>query len=183
MYDELSKTFLKAIGCATFAFVFAPFWSTAATAASAPSQLHNKSVTVTWGESGVYKRISDGVNTSPVGQFQRVFYISSAGRIFSRGTAKSGKFGGTKESGPETTAASVTFEGNSLVGVGVNLGVARRVAATFDANFSSCSASVTIGKSGIGTKITGFDGAVYEVISMQPGASSCSIRDGNAFAN
>ena len=42
---------------------------------------------------------------------------------------------------------------------------------------------VTIGKSGAGTKITGFDGAVYEVISMQPGASSCSIRDGNAFAN
>lgn len=182
MRDETSKTIHNAISCTAFAFIVVPFWSTVAGAA-APSQLYNKTVTVTWGESGVYKRISDGVNTSPVGQFQRIFYISSAGRIFSRGTNTSGKFGGSKEAGPEKTAASVTFEGNSLVGVGVNLGVARRVAATFDASFSSCTASVTIGKSGIGTKITGFDGAVYEVISMQPGASSCSIRDGNAFAN
>ena len=132
MDDKVSKTFLKATCCAAIALVFAPFWSTVAAAASAPSLLHNKSITVTWGESGVYKRISDGVNTSPVGQFQRVFYISSAGRIFSRGTAKSGRFGGTKESGPETTAASVTFEGNSLVGVGVNLGVARRVVLACD---------------------------------------------------
>ena len=154
-----------------------------ASGASAPSQLYNKSITVAWGESGVYKRVSDGVNTSPVGKFERIFYISSAGRIFVRGTSSSGRFGGSREAGPEKTSDNVKFEGNSLVGFGVNLGVARRIAATFDAGFSSCTASVTIGKSGAGTKITGFDGAVYEVISMLPGASSCSIKDGNALAN
>ena len=182
MNEETSMTIRNAMRCAAFAFIVVPFWSTVA-AAAAPSQLYNKSVTVTWGESGVYKRISDGVNTSPVGQFQRIFYISSAGRIFTRGTSTSGRFGGSKEAGPEKTADNVKFEGNSLVAVGVNLGIARRITATFDARLSSCTASVTIGKSGIGTKITGFDGAVYEVMSMQPGASSCSIRDGNAFAN
>src|SRR5664279_327524 len=111
MDDKVSKTFLKATCCAAFALVFAPFWSTFAAAASAPSQLHNKSVTVTWGESGVYKRISDGVNTSPTGQFQRIFYISSAGRIFVRGTNSSGRFGGSREAGPEKTADNVKFEG------------------------------------------------------------------------
>jgi hypothetical protein len=158
-------------------------FGTNANAASVPAQFYNKSITVTWGESGVYKRVSDGVNVSPSGQFQRIFYISSAGRIFTRGTFTSGQFGGSREAGPEKTAQSVKFEGNSLVGIGVSLGVARRVSASFDAGFSSCTASVTIGKSGVGTKITGFDGAVYEVISMQPAAISCSFRDGNAFAN
>jgi hypothetical protein len=159
-------------------------FGTNANAASVPAKFYNKSITVTWGESGVYKRISDGVNVSPSGQFQRIFYISSTGRIFSRGSGgRSGKYGGSRDAGPEKTAQNIKFEGNSLVAVGVNLGVARRVSASFDAAFSSCTASITIGKSGAHTKITGFDGAVYEVISMQAGASSCSIRDGNAFAN
>ena len=165
------------------AFAAIALMSSAPDANAAPPQLYNKSITVTWGESGVYKRISDGVNVSPSGQFQRIYYISGAGRVFTRGTNKSGQYGGSREAGPEKTADSVKFEGNSLVAVGVNLGVARRLSAMFDAGFSSCTASVTIGKSGAGTRITGFDGAVYEVISMQPGAISCSIRDGNAFTN
>jgi hypothetical protein len=168
---------------AAFATISFMSFGTNANAASVPAQFYNKSITVTWGESGVYKRISDGVNVSPSGQFQRIFYISSAGRIFSRGSgSRSGQYAGSKEAGPEKTAQNVKFEGNSLVAVGVNLGVARRVSASLDAA-SSCTASVTIGKSGVGTKMTGFDGAVYEVISMQVGAISCSIRDGNAFAN
>jgi hypothetical protein len=152
-------------------------------AGSAPAQLYNKSITVAWGESGLYKRVSDGVNATPVGQFQLIFYISSGGRVFTRGMNSSGRFGGSKEFGPEKSSDNVRFEGNSLVRYGVSLGVARRVVATFEAGFSSCTASVTIGKSGQGTKIIGFDGAVWEVISMKPSASSCSIRDGNAFAN
>lgn len=152
-------------------------------AASAPAQLYNKSITVNWGESGVYRRISDGVNTSPVGQFQRVYYISSAGRIFVRGKSTTGRYGGTKEAGPEQNAGNVSFSGNTLVNFGENLGVVRRIVSTFDANFSSCSSTVTIGKSGASAKIKGFDGAEYEIISMQAGSSSCSISSGNALAN
>lgn len=183
MDDKVSKTFLKATCCAALALVFAPFWSTVAAAASAPSQLYNKSITVTWGESGVYKRISDGVNTSPVGQFQRTYYISSAGRIFVRGKNTSGRYGGTKEAGPEQNAGNVSFSGNTLINFGENLGVVRRITSTFDANFSSCSSAVTIGKSGASARIKGFDGAEYEIISMQAGSASCSISSGNALAN
>lgn len=65
----------------------------------------------------------------------------------------------------------------------VNRGVARRLVVTFDPAFSSCTGTLTIGKSGPGTTIKGFDGQIYEVLSMQPGTISCSIRAGNAFAN
>jgi hypothetical protein len=182
-YFRISFVHFLRFSSAALATISFMSFGTNANAASVPTRFYNKSVTVTWGESGVYKRISDGVNVSPSGRFQRIFYISSAGRIFTRGTAISGQNGGSREAGPEKTSNSVKFEGNSLVAVGVNLGVARRVSASFDATFSSCTASVTIGKSGVGTKITGFDGAVYEVISMYPAAISCSVRDGNAFAN
>ena len=183
MRDEVSKTFHKAIICAAFAHIFLAFWPTSATAASAPSQLYNKSITVTWGESGVYKRISDGVNTSPVGQFQRIYYISGAGRIFVRGKNISGRYGGTREAGPEQNAGNVSFNGNTLVNFGENLGVVRRIMSTFDPSFASCSSTVTIGKSGTSARIKGFDGAEYEIISMQAGSASCSISAGNALAN
>lgn len=183
MRNEASKNFLKATCCAAFALVIAPLWSTVATAAAAPSQLYNKTVSINWGESGVYKRISDGVNTSPVGQFQLIVYVSSAGRAFVRGSNKSGRFGGTRERGPEENSGNVQFAGNTLVTVRENLGIARRIVTTFDGSFASCSSTVTIGKIGPNATITGFDGAVHQVISMQPGAASCSVTNGNALAN
>lgn len=145
-----------------------------------PRQLFNKSVTVSWGESGLYKRESDGYTAGTAASFQVTAYISSAGRVFARLNSKSGSLGGTRQLGPENTPAR--FEGNSLVGIRVDRGIARRLAATFDSAYSSCSGSVTIGKIGPNAQVSGFDGAVWRVISMQPGAVSCSINDGNAFA-
>jgi hypothetical protein len=89
----------------------------------------------------------------------------------------------TKEVGPERTAGSVHFKGNTVIAYQVNRGVARRVVVTLDPAFSGCSAAVAVGKSGPGTTIEGYDGATYEVISMQPSAINCSIREGNALAN
>jgi hypothetical protein len=151
--------------------------------AAAPKQLYSKTVTISWGESGTYSRVSDGKSASPTGQFQAIVYISSAGRAFVRSSYKAGTFGGTRERGPEQMSNNVQFEGNKLVLTGVSLGVARRILTSFDASFASCTASVTIGKIGPNATTVGFDGAVYKVISMQAGASGCSIRDGNALTN
>lgn len=183
MHDRASTIFLKTLSRATVAVILVAFAPTLATAATAPSQLYNKTVTITWGESGTYKRVSDGGTASPVGQFQLTVYISSAGRPFVRGSSKAGRFGGTKERGPEQTSDNVQFAGNTLVMVRGNLGIARRVLTTFDGSFASCTTNVTIGKIGPNATLTGFDGAVYQIISMQPGAASCSIKDGNALAN
>ena len=149
--------------------------------AAAPKQLYNKTVTITWGESGTYTRVSDGKSASPIGQFQAIVYISSAGRAFVRASSKAGTFGGTRERGPEQN--NVQFDGNNLVLTGVSLGVARRILTSFDASFASCTTSVTIGKIGPNATIVGFDGAVYKVISMQSGAAGCSIKEGNAFTH
>lgn len=175
---RMARTSLFAV--LSLAIATAPMIDTAR-AGSIPRQLYNKSITVNWGETGVYKRVSDGLTSPNTGQYQVTTYISSAGRIFVSGKSKSGSYGGSRQIGPEKTETK--FEGNTLFGVSVNRGIARHLSATFDPAYSSCTGSITIGKSGPGTKVTGFDGAVYEVVSMQPGAISCSIRDGNALAN
>jgi hypothetical protein len=183
MQDRPSKTFLNAVLCVAFACVVTALGPAAARAASAPTQLYNKTITINWGESGVYRRISDGVNTNPVGQFQLTVYVSSAGRAFVRGSSKAGRFGNTRERGPDETSGNVQFSGNTLTMVRENIGIARRVLTTFDGSFAGCTTTVTIGKINSNATMTGFDGAEYHIVSMQPGAASCSIKEGNALAN
>jgi hypothetical protein len=153
-------------------------------AVAAPRELYNKAVTARWGETGVYRRLSDGVTVSPAGQFSCIFYVSDAGRLFTRCSSSNanGQHASTGDFGPEKTAPNVNFAGNTLVATRVTQGVARRLAATFDAGFSGCSLAVTIGKAGPGARLKGFDKAEYEVVSMQAGAGSCSIQAGNPFA-
>ncbi len=152
-------------------------------AATAPAQLRGKSILLNWGESGTYKRLSDGKENASTGKISRTIYVSQPGRAFVRASSVSGPYANSSEAGPEKTAESVSFNGNTMIAIGVNTGVARRISVTFDPAFSSCTGAVTIGKSGPGTRIKGFDGAMYEVLSMQPGSVSCAIRDGNSLAN
>jgi hypothetical protein len=152
-----------------------------AKAGSAPQQLHGKTITLSWGESGSYKR-----NGSPFPvtySVKRVVYVSQAGRAFIRGTTAGRNGAMTKEAGPERTAGRVEFNGSTVVVYQVNRGIARRAVVTLDPSFSSCSAAVTVGKSGPGSTIEGYDGAIYEVISLQSNGANCSIREGNALAN
>jgi hypothetical protein len=152
-----------------------------AKAGPAPQQLHGKSITLAWSESGVYKR--NGSSVSNTYNLVRVIYISEAGRAFIRGSTAGRSGGVTKEAGPERTSGSVDFKGNTVTAYQVNRGVARRVVITLDSAFSSCSAAIAVGKSGPGTTIEGYNGVTYEVTSMQPSAVNCSIREGNALAN
>lgn len=152
-----------------------------ANAGAAPQQLHGKTITLSWGESGSYKR---NKSSFPVTySVKRVIYVSQAGRAFIRGTTAGRNGAMTKEAGPERTAGRVEFNGNTVVAYQVNRGIARRAVVTLDPAFSSCSAAVTVGKSGPGSTIEGYDGAVYEVISLQPSGVNCSMREGNALAN
>ena len=89
----------------------------------------------------------------------------------------------TKGAGPERTARRVEFNGNTVVLYQVNRDIARRAVVSLDSAYSSCSAAVTVGKSGPGSTIEGYDGAVYEVVSLQSSGAGCSIREGNALAN
>ena len=52
----------------------------------------------------------------------------------------------------------------------------------FDPGFTSCSMDVTYGRTNGQLKWKGLDGQMYEVQSVQGSGYSCSISDGNAFA-
>lgn len=173
---------LKFIRCGLLAVCLVGF-ANSATAGSAPKQLYNKTVTVTWGEASRSKRISDGVIIAATGKFDRIIYVSSAGRFFSRGNFSAGSYGGRNEQGPEEGSKGISFQGNSLTAAWAARGgggVARHLSVSFDPAFASCTASMSAGK--VGTALyTGFDGAPYEMIEIIPSAVSCSIKDGNPF--
>ena len=82
-----------------------------AKAGSAPQQLRGKSITLSWSESGVYKR--DGSSLSVTYNLVRVIYISEAGRAFGRATTTGRRGSMTKEAGPEQTAGRFDFAGNT----------------------------------------------------------------------
>jgi hypothetical protein len=151
------------------------------TANAAPSQLYNKSVELFWGESFMSKRVLDGTPSNGVGKKSRVIYISSAGRAFVKTSDSSGKDGSTREKGPEDNKGNVSFSGNQLSLVAVNKQIARRIVVSFDPSFSSCSATLSIGKASANARSIGYDGQEYEVISISGGAVNCSVKQGNAL--
>jgi hypothetical protein len=167
--------------------------SSFALAAGAPSQLYNKTITISWTSSGTAKgadgRVINFSNTNT-----RTIYVSTAGRLFVRfnlnsnrrhSTGRSGEAGPTDKVNADGNARDIHFEGNRLVGTAAfNSGGARQFVATFDSGFSSCTASVVAGKSGSGPMtMKGPDGAMYSVDRMESTGATCSIQSGNAFAN
>lgn len=168
----------------------------AAFAGPAPKQLYNKSIMVNWVESTV-QRAADGRTNQPQINSQRTIYVSSAGRLFVRGSRninmRNFQGGNTLERGPDgsrsitgggaSVQGGMAFEGNQLIGTAVFDGGARRMTVSFDPNFTSCTANVVYGKSGgANQKWKGFDGVTYELISVSVGAVGCAVRDGNALA-
>lgn len=169
------------------AFGLALFFAQAA-AADAPKPLYNKSVTIRWSEQTSQKN-PDGRIVTPIIESERTVYISSAGRLFVRGKRsinnRNYSGGNQFEKGPNESASSgvLRFQGNQLVGTGLFNGFARRVVVSFDGNFSTCSGSVVYGRASGPQTWQGFDGKTYELLSISVSGVSCSIREGNAFAD
>jgi hypothetical protein len=162
-------------------------------AAGAPTQLYGKSVVISY---------TGTINARPVGSNEpyrpRSFskqlsvYVSSAGRPFMRNSSSAGRGGsgsldqvgasGVNQSGG---ASSVQFQGRSLVIVFMYQGGAAHIQADFDPAFASCTADVIRAKAtGNSTRIAKglTTGTSYEVESSTTSGVSCSIKDGNVFA-
>ena len=157
------------------------FASTAVDAA--PAQLLNKSVLIAWTDSAQQREADGRMYTEQINR-QRVAYISSAGRVFVKAVNgnKSGN-GNQREMAPGTDNAALAFQGNTLVGYAINTGFARRLTVSFDAAFSNCTASVVYGNSGGKKTWKSYDGKrTIELLALSASGASCSVRDGNAFA-
>ena len=88
--------------------------------------------------------------------------------------------GDTKNKAGEAT--SVHFEGNQLVGLLAFAQGGRRYVATFDPGFTSCTLAVTVGRESGGMKRKGVNGVLYTLDSVKATGETCSISDGNSFA-
>jgi hypothetical protein len=164
-----------------------------ASAHAAPAQLYNKTVSIGWSVQSTVRDPDGRERVNPV-NISYVVYISSAGRLFERATRSGPRRSATGDSEPGATqtrsgeARGLHFEGNNLVAnrgyAGGGGSGAMRAVVSFDAGYSSCSVKVTHGKENGGVlKRKGLDGVVREILSITVTSTSCSVRDGNAFAN
>lgn len=178
---------MKKFTCLVFLGLIA---STSATLA-APQSLYGKTIRVTWNEARSQRVRGEGEFKAVSIPLSFTVYVSSKGQLFKRLTATnaSGRSTGSKDrvgtsgSGAEGSG-SISFQGNSMISTANNNGLGRRIRITFDGG-SSCSAEVLTGKNGAGTAIvrSNATGKMLEFQSVSAGAASCSMREGNAFAN
>lgn len=163
----------------------------AAIAEAAPQSLFGKTVRVTWNESRSQRVRGEGEFKSVSVPLSYQVYISAKGQLFKRltSTNSTGRHTGSKDrvgmSGTDSEGAgNASFQGNTLVSTTNNGGLGRRIRITFDGG-SSCSAEVLSGKAGSGTATvrSNATGKMLEFQSVSAGSASCSVQDGNAFAN
>ena len=160
---------------------------------AAPSQLYNKTVSISWSVQNMM-RDPDGKEHGGGSSINYVIYVSSAGRLFERASRAVGKLSNTGNSDPGATtskngeARGLRFEGNTLVAnrdySGGGGSGAMRAVISFDPSYTSCTLQVTHGKDGNSViKRRSPDGVMREILSTTVTNTSCSVRDGNAFAN
>ena len=157
----------------------------------APPQLLNKTVVLSWSSAGTARSDAGRSITYSI-DHKMTIYISSAGRQFTR-YSRSNRIGGTAGSGdidpgskksPSGRARDARFQGNRLIVSTEWFSGASQMTATFDASFSSCTLSVTAGRTGgAALRAKGPDGVMYTLDSYSTVGPSCSVQNGNVFAS
>lgn len=173
---------------AVIATVLACLAGTILPAAAAPEQLRGKSVVINWTEQRRERNPATSQEQTKSLPFVFTAYVSTADRIFNRlSVGRGGSSDQVKGSRDQAGFAprAVVFSGQRMTATNTFIsGGARQIAATFDAAFSSCSATVVIGRGGSGSmKQRTIAGGLVEVLSVNPGAASCAISQGNALGN
>jgi len=155
--------------------------------AAAPHELFGKTVSVNWTETREQRPEGEQAWRTVNGSITMHLYVSDTGRVFNN-VAYSTHAGSAERTGEIAGGGgrSINFNGRSLlILMKSGQGGATRITADFDAGFSSCSAQVTRATEGSGTIVRRYSGIVKhvnEIRSTQVGGASCSIRDGNVFA-
>jgi hypothetical protein len=163
--------------------------------AQAPAGARGKSVTATWTETRLQRLGGIGDFSEKSVSQSLSAYISSEGRVFAkrtvfttgrRGRSKTGgvsSVGGNTEAGGGNQAG--TFRGGSLVITNQFGGGVRMAKVDFDASFSSCTATVILGREHgqIARGRSRVSGEALEIKSSSVSNTSCSVSTGNVFGN
>jgi hypothetical protein len=151
-------------------------------------QLYGKSILTSW-TLDVRTKGASGQAHRPQIHFEAVVYISTAGRLFTRGHTSRGGLSSQREFDPGVSRTrngvmQASFSGKRLLIQRSYISGASQNAIEFDPDYRNCNASVTLGKQS-GSPIvwrSSLNGSVYEIISSDVLSTSCAIRDGNALA-
>jgi hypothetical protein len=165
---------------------------TCSTSAAPPAQLYGKTIHVSWNEDIVSRNVGEQSFSHSGGAHLRhlIVYISSLGRPFVRRWHATGagprgvsEHVGGSGKGENGGARTTDFQGRSLIWTAASGGGgATRVQIDFDSSFGSCTASVISGKEAGANTYFKQKGKV-EVQSTSSSGGSCSIEEGNGFAN
>lgn len=167
--------------------------SAAALAQSAPPELRNKSVVVSWTENRNFRKASEQAFHDQALPRSMSVYISSAGRPFTRMATSPGRRTGSVDYVGASGASNAggvrvtSFGGHSMsLTSSMTSGGARQITVQFAEGYSNCTANVVTAKQ------TGSDvirskayttGEQLEIRSVTASGASCTIRDGNVFSN
>jgi hypothetical protein len=144
-------------------------------AANAPSQLYNKSITVSY---------TNGTESGGMMAVRRVIFVSSKGNIFVRTSRATRGGGDSHDRDPAAGGGAWRFDGHRLVGIVPRPSGAVQLTITFDANFQSCTVSVLHGKASGQPYVTRTPSGrmISERGRISVSGENCSLQDGNAFA-
>lgn len=155
----------------------------------APSGLLNKTITFSF-TNNVTLREPEGRTVNRQASISYTDYVSSAGRIFQRSSRSVGRRSRSADKEPDKARQAGgevhtnRFEGNKLVIMNSYAEGAVRMVVSFDPAFSTCTVDVMLGKEGGGTiKRRGLDGVIREILTYDVTNKTCTIRDGNPFAD
>jgi hypothetical protein len=189
--QEMSNCWSTINRDAVGAFGFVLFLICSASAAP-PSQLYGRTVHVSWNEDIVSRSAGDQNFSHSGGAHLRhlIIYISALGRPFVRRWHATGagprgvsEHVGGSGKGEKGGVQTTEFQARSLVWTSASGGGgATRIQIDFDASFGSCTAGVIAGKEAGASSFFKQSGRV-EVQSVSSSAATCSIEEGNAFAN
>jgi hypothetical protein len=116
---------------------------------------------------------------------KRLIYVSGNGRFFVKVSVNSRNTEvAPGDKTPKGGARDVIFQGGKVVGMAQQGAGAGRMIISFDQNYSSCTVQAAFGKpQGQRIIFTNRKGRQVELLSVTNSGESCSIREGNAFAN
>jgi len=158
----------------------------------APPALRGKSVSVTWAENRDQRRAGELAFRQVMVPQSLTIYVGTNGRPFSRRASGQGfRFGpidsvGTSGATFGGGARQIWFANRSLNMIGTSKGgVARRWTIRFNESYSACDAEVVFAKQAGAAVVVGrqmSNGQPVEIRSGSITGTSCSLRDGNVFA-
>jgi hypothetical protein len=157
-------------------------------AQTAPQQLLGKSIILRWTVNVVNKGEDGQIHSGPI-HYERLAYVSEAGRVFVRDVANTGQATRLRETSPGMNQSragylhEAQFVGTSLVIIVSYVQGASRQTVSFNANYRACTASFVFAKEG-GKPFRWLsmpDLQPRELLSSTVSGSTCSITDGNVL--